>query len=485
MNRLKPLFLLVQRPLTLFGAILWMIIAAFLAGNLVKPGGVPDMALDAAFLTVLVLSGYSGMVIGAGIAELQQSSFAFTLPGVQVRHLPGFLFFGGVSVLAAVALVVGNSPYPQNGFLLFVVGMGAYCLGASFRDPESPCMTGLAVALMMVLISTTSTLAQFAAAQPWTVAAVSAMVAASGIHRRFSKKVFRSLPLGKGGRVLAFSVEQVQQTAKNRRLSYGPKNTRWSPAYLGAEPRGWLRAAWYESYGGFRFRSVVRAIGHSWGLFLVLLLEAQFGPQDVGFWKSLCWSVHDAILRSPHSPEFGEKGGPFVLVALAILLAGASMAVFHPVALNERLIYPLSRKHKSDVMFNGSTLDMAILLLIVAPGLLLLGHALGWVMGFESRFDYMPFYFRVILITLVLLPLAYWGKLQVQTAAWRKDPYSMVGVSMGMLVFVLAGSLLVYLSSHAFESGVIELLVLVAGILISRSIYRRFLTTHYRTADLG
>ena len=126
---------------------------------------------------------------------------------------------------------------------------------------------------------------------------------------------------------------------------------------------------------------------------------------------------------------------------------------------------------------------IGILLVILAPGFYVLGHLTGLVAGVVPRFDYMPFFLRVMMVTLILMPFAYRWRLSIRGAAWKKDAYSMIGVSFGMAAFSVVAVLLVFLSDWAFSSGFTELLVLVVFLLLSRVIYHNRLHAHYRSAD--
>lgn len=485
MKALRPFFLLIQRPLVLFGAIGWMIIATFLLGTLVKRGGDPDTYMDPGFLTVVLLCVYSGWLVGACILEFQQSSFSCTLPGHRRKLLPGFLLFGLSIVLITLLLIRAASPSFQDGAMLFALGIGAYALGGSIRDPESGFMTGLGISLFLVLLFTSGTQASLAANNPWLLVILAAALFLTGLYRLFNRQVFRRRSLNPGKRVLAFSIKKVRMSEGSRTASLGPKKTRWKTGYLGQDTFAWARAAWYETYGGLSAKSAPRVVAGSWGLILIVFIEALEGSERVGLWRSLCWTVHDAIMRSPYRTEYGDDGGAFIMVVVLIVVLGGIMAIFRPVSLAERMFYPLSRQQKADVQSAGSLFDMAIFLLVLAPLFLLLGHASGWVLGIESRLDYMPLFFRAILITLIMMPLAYRGRLEIRSATWQKDPYSMVGISLGLSVFTVVTVVLIVLAGSVFTSGAVELLGLLVLLLFSRMLYSTRLERYYRTADLA
>lgn len=246
----------------------------------------------------------------------------------------------------------------------------------------------------------------------------------------------------------------------------------------------WLKAAWYETHGGARMRYGLRAIAGSWGLFLVLILEARLNAGDLGFWKSVCWVLHDGLMRAPTPPLTGERSGLFLMVGIFIVFAGASLAFWRPVALSEMFLHPVSRRQRADLVFAGSFIDMVILLFILVPLLFLLGHGAGLLAGVQPRFNYLPYFLRVLLVTLALMPLAYLAGLRMRSR-WEREPHSMVGVSLGMAVFSAVVMVLVFLSESAFRSASNELIVLLAAVLASRPVLYRWLQHHYRTTDLG
>ena len=484
MNRLRPFFLLIQRPMVLFGVIGWMIIASYLLGILVRPGGAPDLDLDAAYLTVVILSVYSGWIAGACVLELQQSSFAFVLPRASARLIPGFLLLGSLAVVFAVALTVSASPYPQSPGMLLLIGLGAYGLGGAIRDPQSGAMTGLGLALFLVLVIASATLGRLAAERPAWVAVAAAAVLFAGLYRLFSRAAFRSRPVGIRRTVLAFSLEKLARTDRNRVVSQGRRTLRWNTGYLGHETGRWLRAAWHETWGGLVWRSVPGFLARSWGLILLFVLAAWETMDQNGFWRALNWSLHDAIMRSPHAPEYGEKGGPFLLIAIFIAMLGASMAVFRPVMLHGGMRYPLSRRDLGRVAFAGSLADLALFLLLIAPAFYLVGLLTGWAAGFEARFDYMPYYLRVLLITLILMPFAYHLGLRFQLSTWRREVTSLVGVGLAQAAYVLAVVVLAYVAGRVFRSALIELSFMLSGLVVSRLLHRARLRARFETADL-
>jgi hypothetical protein len=483
MKRLAPFFLLIQRPLVLFGAVGWMIMATFLLGAVIGPNAQLTAFLDGAYLAMVLLSTYTGWVVGSCILELQQTSFAHALPGVRRGLVPGFLLFGAACVALAVGLIEGGSREPVDAALLFVVGMACYTFGGAIRDPESEFMTGLGVALLLVLLFASGTLGRLAAEQPMLMVAGAATLAVVSLYRMFARAAFRSRPINLRGLVLAFSMRKLTRADRSRSLSYGPRKSRWSRRYLGHSETAWLRAAWYETYGSMTLRSIGVFLVRSWGLLLILVFAALETRGELGFWKSLTWVLHDALMRSPHEPVYGGDGGPFIIVALVLLIIGAGMAMFRPVAFRQWLAYPVSRDLRVRLDFLGGLADLAVLLCVIGPVLALAGYVSGWAVGFTPRFDYMPYFVRVLMVTVVLMPFAYWMRQRLQLALAPGDAQPIVGIVLAQVVFVLAGLLLVYVVER-LGSDATQWVVLLLGLLISRAVYLAGLRSHYRTADL-
>lgn len=484
MSVFRPFFDLLQRPLVLFGAIGWMIIATFLIGQLVRQGGDPEFFMDADFLTVTVLSAYAGWLTGSCILEFHQSTVAWPLPAGGNRLLWGFLTFASLVVLAAVLLVNAASPATRPTALLFVFGMGVFASGATIRDPQSRFLTGLGIALLLLLLITSGTQAQIAEQYPLLLLSFSLVLIAVGLYRLFHRAAVRRRSVERGRPVLVFSAAEIGKAAQRGETAYGPVKRHWRQGYLGDKTALWVKAAWYEAHGGARMRYGLRVMAGSWGLFLVLFLEARLNGGDLGYWRSVWWVLYDGLMRAPTPPVTGERSGLFLMVGIFIAIAGATLAFWRPVALSEKFLHPLSRRDRADLMFVGSFIDMAILLCILVPLLFLLGHGAGLLAGVQPRFDYLPYFLRVLLVTLALMPLAYLGGLRMRSQ-WESEPYSMVGVSLGMAVFGAVVMGLVFFSESAFRSASNELIVLIALLLASRPVFYGWLQHYYQTTDLG
>jgi hypothetical protein len=441
-----------------------------------------DVTLLAAFAFPLC----AGWLAGAVVQEFQHTSFGALLPAVRRRVAAGFLTAG----LALSTVVVGSIALRGDGTrnlpLLFVVALGAYCFGGIFRDPLSNWVTTVNVVLALSVIVNSRRMAAFAEGHPWTTVLVASGIGAGCFLRLFARSTFRRKPFRATAPLPGrYSVEKTQRYRTRLRVEAGPGKTTWSPGYLGVGLWRWVRAAIHEVHGSNLRRDNAKAliplayftllcVGHAW---------AERGDLSLG--EAVARTIYDALFRSPHQPVFGEKGSPFLFVAIAVAAVGVVTALFRPVTLNPAMAHPLSRRQLAAVRFRGGLADAAILLAIPGLGLFALGHLAGWLAGYEIRFDFLPFFFRVLLITLVLMPLAHWGQLRLQEATRRKSENTIAAVIFGIVGFVGAVWCWTFVSPRLFVSPVVELATLVAALLVSQLIYRRNLTSYYRTADLA
>jgi len=217
---------------------------------------------------------------------------------------------------------------------------------------------------------------------------------------------------------------------------------------------------------------------------LLVLIYAWADRGEMGLGEALARSIYDALFRSPHEPQFGEKGGPFLMVLIFIAAVGAVKALYRPIALHAGLTYPLSRSGRARVHFRGGLVDNALFLLFAAF-VYVAGHLTGWLVGIEPRFDFMPYYFRALMLTLILMPLAYRGRLALLAATRRGAENTMLGVIFGVTAFVIAVIVLSVISAGLLVPPLAELTVLIAALVVSQWIYRQSLTDYYRAADLA
>lgn len=222
-----------------------------------------------------------------------------------------------------------------------------------------------------------------------------------------------------------------------------------------------------------------------WPPSLVVLIYALADRGEMPIAEAIGRALYDALFASPHQAQFGEKGGPYGIVLIVIAAAGVVTTLFNAVTLHDAVAYPLSRLQRARVAFRAGLVDLGFLVLFLGLGLYVIGHLTGFLVGYEVRFDFMPFHIRVLLVTLVLIPLGHWGRLKLQAATRRKAENMLVAVSFGVTGFVVAVGACVFLSPRILVFPVAELVVLLGALVISQLTYRSKLSSYYQTADLA
>lgn len=485
MTTLRPFFMLAFRASVFWLGLLQLLVVGLVALELTQPDSELSLYIDTVFMAVFALPVAVGAIAGAAVQEFQHTTFATLLPGVRSRVVSGYLAAGIALTVVVVGLIALNSGSPQNLPVLFVVGVAAYCLGGVLIDPLNHWITGLNVVLVLFVIGTSRRVARVAGDHPWMAVVVALAVGAVCVYRLFARSTFRLKPFRPTSPLPGrFALERSQQVALKRLVEDRPRSTGWGSGYLGHDTWRWVRAAIHETYGPFGWKHWSRAIGHAWGLGALLLLSAWADKGEMSLGEALARSIFDALFRSPHELQFGEKGGPYGLLMVVLAIAGALTALFTPVALNDSLTHPLSRRQRARVHFRGGLVDVGIYLFVVGPFMFAVGHLAGWFVGYEPRFDFMPFFFRVLLVVVILMPLAHRGRLGLQAAMRRRAENTMVAVGFGILGFGIAVSVGTFISPRLFGSPAVELVGLSVALLLSQWAYRRTLSNYYQTSDL-
>ena len=486
MNTLRPFFLLLGRASIFWMSVVWLFAVSMIVAGLTTPDARMGLHFDAVFVAAVAFPACAAWLAGAVIQEFQHTSFAMLLPGVRSRIAAGFLTTGFAVSLVVAASIVRLSSTPQNFAVLFVVGLGAYCLGGAFFDPLSNWITSFNVMVAVLLLAWSREAARIVNDHPWPVAAVALAAGVAYFIRIFARSTFRRKPFRPTSHVPGrFSLEKAARIERWKRGRQGPTKTGWRAGYLGSDPWRWVRAALHEVHGARGWRSVSKALNPFVCLGLLVVISAWLDKGEFSFAGAMARSIYDALFRSPHQPPFGEHGGPFLMVLIVIAAAGVVTALFRPVAFSSAMTYPLSRRQHAQVKFRGGLVDGGVFLFIVAPCMFAVGHLMGWLVGYEVRFDFMPYFFRALMITLILIPLAHWGRLGLIAATRRKSEYTMVGIIFGVTGFVLAVLVLSVISAGLLKSPAVELVVLVVALLVSQLVYRHKLTDYFRTADLA
>jgi hypothetical protein len=485
MNAVRPFFLLVGRASVLWLSAIGVLVVAMIVAGVARPDERLGLYIDAVFFAAFAFPAFAGWLAGAIVREFQHTTFAAVLPHARFRIASGFLIAGLAVTVVVVGWIALKSSTPQNLPVLFVIGLGAYCLGGILMDTPSAWITTLNFTLTLLVIVSSRELARTAGDHPWMTAVVCFGIGVLCCSGLFSRSTFRRRPFRATkpfpGR---FSLERTRHYERRRMVQEGPKSTGWRAGYLGTAPWSWVRAAVHEVHGFRGWKDVSRINNPIWGFGILVLLHAWAEKGDMRLGEAVGRTIYDALFRSPHQPLFGEKGGPFLYVAVVLAAVGFATALFSPVALNDGMTYPLSRRQRAQILFRGGLVDMATFLLFVSPFLYAVGHLTGWLVGYELRFDFMPFFFRVLMVSLILMPLGHWGRFRLQSATRRRAGNTLVGVVFGITGFVIAVIFWAFVSPRLFGSPAVELATLAAALLVSQLIYRHKLTSYYRTADL-
>ena len=487
MNALRPFFLLLGRLSVFWLSVFGLFVTSILVLGLSEPDGRFGMYIDTIFISAFGFPLLAGWLSGAVIQELQHTSFAAVLPNAGSRILKGFLFTGVVMSFIVTVWIVLVSDSTQNLPVLFVIGLSSFCLGGILLDPLSSWLTSLNVVVVLSLLVKSGFMGQITADHPWITIVVTLSVGTICLIRLFARSTFRLKPFRATAPMPgSFSLEKTREYERQRMIREVSKRSDWrSRDYLGENDWRWVRAAFHETYGAQSWKTVLRVITRSWGLGILIVAHAWADKGQWSLGEAIARSLYDALFRSPYQAVFGELGGQYPLVMIIISLLGILMVMFNPIALNGGIVHPLSRQQIARISFRCSLADGAMLLLTVGLGWYLIGQLMGFLAGIEMRYNYVPFYFRVLLVTLLLLPLAHWGRLKVQEAERKKFENTLIGVIFGIIGFVLAAGIGTWLSPRLFGSPSMELLALSLLILASQLLYRHKLIRYYQTADLA
>jgi hypothetical protein len=487
MNALRPFFLLLGRLSVFWLSVFGLVVMSILVTGLSEPDEKFGMYIDSIFISAFGFPLLAGWLAGAVIQELQHTSFAAVLPKAGPRMFRGFLFAGvAMSLIVTVWIALVSDPVHSLP-VLFAIGLSAYCLGGILLDPLSSWLTSLNVVVVVALLMKSGSMGHITAGHPWITIGVTLGVGALCLFRLFARSTFRLKPFRATAPIPgSFSLEKTREFERQRMIREISKRSNWhSRGYLGGNVWRWVRAAFHETHGARSWKTVVRVISRGWGLGLLIVAHAWADKGEWSLGEAIARSLYDGLFRSPYQAVFGERGGQYPLVMIVISLLGIVIALFNPIALNGGIVHPLSRKQVARVSFRCGLVDGAILLLTVGLGWYLVGQLMGILVGIEMRYDYVPFYFRVLLVTLFLLPLAHWGRLKVQEAERKKFENTLIGVIFGIVGFVLTTGIGTWLSPRLFGPPLTELLALSLLILASQLFYRHKLNRYYQTADLA
>jgi hypothetical protein len=486
MTALRPFLTLIGRVSVFWLGLFTLAWLTILVVSLGEPEAAAVGYFDAVLVGSLGFPCAAGWLFGLVIQEFAHTSFAAQLPGVRRRIAVGYLAAGVIVTLVTVFFVSQLERGSFGPTLMIALGLGAYAAGGVLLDPLSSWVTTVNAVVVLFLAARSRVVAELVGEHPALAATLALAAGAAGLWRLFSRRTFRLKPFRLTNPLPGrFSAERTAENERRRLIGGRPKNVGWRSGYLGVGSWAWLRAAHHEVHGGLGWKALVRTLSKMWGLALIIVFSAWVDKGDMSLPRAVGYSLYDALLRSPHLEPFGGKGGPYLMVMIVVAVAGFMTALSKPISLGDRLLYPLAREQRARVAFHGGLADAAILFLVIGAGMFVIGNGVGLALGFEPHFDYMPYYLRALLVTLVLMPFGHWGRFRLQVARREKSELTIVGIIFGGAAFVIGVIVVMWFLALAFTSPLPEFAVLAAAFALTHAVYRNKLREYYRTADLA
>ena len=484
MRYLQPFFLLMTRA-----SVFWISAVVFLSLSFVlvalgQPNQRTTPYVDAAFLATFAFPAAAGWLGGAVIQEFLHCSFAWPLPAVLKRIAAGFAAAGLVLSLVVAALA-SLSPKNAHGFLtLLAVGLAGYILSGDLFAPLHRWTRWINTVVIAFLVVRSRSISEWVAAHPLPTIVICLGMALFGILRLFSRTGFRR----RAFRLAApfpgsYSLERSIGYERQKLAEDGPRSLTWTPGYLGTDTWNWVRAT-IRTHGPWGWATVGRVLSRLWVLGLLLVIYAWSDKGDLGFGEALGKTIHGALFSSPYVPVFGQQSDRHPIVILVIAATGAVLALWSPVDLKTSLSYPLSRQRLATVTHRVGLLGTGAFFAGVFGLLSIAGFLAGWFVGYPLRFDFMPFFLQPLLATVILMPLAYWGRLHLQRATQRRTENTLVAFIFGIIGFVAT----VWIWSAALSvipAPMMQIAVSILLFCVSQILYGRKLKSFFSTADLS
>ena len=487
MTQQHPFLLLMGRASVLWIGAAVLTSLAFILLVLGQPDELLTPYINVAFLAALGYPMACGWLGGAIIQEFQHCTCAWALPAVNRRLASGYLMTG-FAIAVLIAILVSQSRSNNLGFItLLVLTMVGYCLGGTLFDPLRPWMGSVSLVVALLIVARSRHLSDLLATYQGEAIIVSMILGALSLSRLFSRSILRHRPFNPTSPFPgSFSVERSAEFEREKLAREKPRTTGWKSGYLDARTWSWVRAAIYESYGSVGWKSLIKIPGRLWALGLVFAIHAWANRGSLSFGQALGRTMHDALLQSPHVPPLVERGEHSPLVILIVGAIGVALVLSGPSCLlRTSLAYPISRRLHAAVAFRGGLVDITVFSIGLSVVLALLGVVCGWLVGYDIRFDYIPFFLRPVAVTAVLMPLALWGNLHLLAAKRRREENTVVAVVFAIIGFVAAVWIGTALVPRVFPSSAVGAGVLAAVLVGSLLIYRSKLYEYFSKADVA
>jgi hypothetical protein len=485
MTYLQPFFLLMGRASVFWVGAAVLAGLSFVLAAIGQPNEMTTPYVDAVFLASFAFPSAAGWLAGAIIQEFLHCSFAWPLPSVLKRLAAGFVVTG-LTISLVVAALASQSPANSLGFgTLLAIGLAGYGLCGNLFGPKTWWLGWIDFLALALMVTRSRALAELAAENPFLTIVISLGLGLFGLIRLFSRSDFRHrafrLPTPFPG---SYSLERSARYERAKRVQERPKTTGWKAGYLGTYSWNWVRAMFYESFGPVGWKSLPRLLNRFWVLGLIFVIYAWSDKGNLGFGEALGKTIYGALFGSPHVPTFGEQSDRQPIVILVIAAAGAVLSLWSPTSQKASLTYPLSRRRLASLTHRVGLIDVGVFFASIFLVLSVVGHLAGWLVGYPLRFDFMPFFLRPLLATILLIPLAQWGGLHLQVATQRRTDNTLVAVIFGVLGFVALVWVWTAFVPRLFAGPMRELSASALLILLSQGIYWSKLRSYYSTADL-
>jgi hypothetical protein len=486
MTYLQPFFLLMGRASVFWIGAVAFLSLSFLVAVLGQPDEIFSPYIDAAFLAAVGFPILFGWLGGAVIQEFQHCSCAWPLPRLNRRLGAGFLASGSLVVLVVAGLVSEAQINTQHFAVLLAIGLAAYCLGGTFFDPLRPWMASVTLVVILLAVSRSLYLSELVAAHPAAAIAVALTLGALSLHRLFCRsnlrlRLFHPTSPFPG----SYSMRRSAEFERKKLAARRPKATVWRAGYLDSRMWSWVRAVAYAGYGPVTWKTALKMPSRLWALGLVFAVHSWANRGNSSFAEALGRTLSDALLQSPHNPTLVDRGEHDPIVILVVAAMGVALAITSPSSLlKTTLAYPISRRFQAGVTFRAGLVDIAVFFVGLSVALTVLGLLCGWLVGYDIRFDFIPFFFRPLAITVIAMPLALWGHLQLQVAHRRKTENTLVAVVFGVIGFVATVWIATVLSPRAFPLPIVEVGVLTVLFVASALAYRSRLREYFSKADV-
>jgi len=439
----------------------------------------PVLGADLAFLRAFAFPALAGLLAGLTLQGLQHCWFTWLLPGVRWRTALGFTVLGLFGSLLVVALQAQRES--QHGFWsLLAIGFAGYCVGALLYEPRASVSTwsGFLAFLSVWLFS--ARIGAFFARHPELALAATMAIASFTLWHRFRKSTFRRVPFLPVSEMLgSFSMTHAERRERQK-LTRRPLNQRRLSGPLRGDVADWVRAGLYESFGRFSVRELVGRLGWSLLIVLAIVILHATSRTDGGLTGASFQTGYHLIFDPPHLPP--PVGDPpqamiaFLSTAVCLTLMGMIAGAF-----DSNRHYPISRRLLGAASYRLSLVVSVGYFAALLGFFGLIGSLSGWMAGIAPRYDFMPFFVRVALVSFVLLPVA-------QTAGFRRNPRS-EGVAMFRLIFV-GVCFVAVVAVWSLNGGsivpqpAVELALLLVLVIASQLTFRRYLQRYFRTRDL-